>query len=136
MQQDTLNRNTILGVDYSPSRLWGVHVELPYFNRFHTTIAEGDTDISTSHSTGIGDARVTVRYQGFSSDLSWGVQAGLKLPTGKIDDEFISGPQTTQPLDRGLQTGTGTTDLIVGVYEFGNLGSRIGYFAQATLQQP
>ena len=29
IQQRTLNRNTVLGVDYSPSRTWSLRVELP-----------------------------------------------------------------------------------------------------------
>jgi hypothetical protein len=136
IQQRTLNRTTILGLDYSPSRVWGVHAELPYFDRFHTTLAEGETDLSTSHAKGIGDLRLTVRYQGFSPDLSWGVQFGLKLPTGSFDDAFIAGPTTGERVDRGLQAGSGTTDLIAGIYTFGNVTSQLGYFAQAMLQQP
>jgi len=135
IQQRTLNRNTVLGVDYSPSRAWALRVELPYFNRFHTTIVEGEDEISTSHSRHIGDVRVLARYQGFSPDLSWGIQFGLKLPTGKADDVFITGPEMGELVDRGLQTGTGTTDVIIGIYNFGNLGSRLGYFAQANYQR-
>lgn len=135
IQQRTLNRNTVLGVDYSPSRTWSLRVELPYFNRFHTTIAEDEEDISTSHSRHIGDVRVMARYQGFSPDLGWGIQFGLKVPTGRTDDVFIAGPEMGELVDRGLQTGTGTTDAIIGVYNFGNLGSRIGYFAQANFQK-
>lgn len=136
IQQRTLNRNTILGLDYSPSRSWGLHVELPYFDRFHTTIAAGDTEVSTSHSNGVGDLRLTARYQGFSADLSWGVQFGIKLPTGSFDDVFNAGPQRGERIDRGLQLGSGTTDIMVGIYTFGNLSSRWGYFAQALVQQP
>jgi hypothetical protein len=134
VQQDTLNRNTILGVDFSPSRSWGLHFGVPYFNRYHTTIGEGDSEISTSHTKGIGDVRITARYQGFSSDLSWGVQMGVKLPTGKTDEQFIAGPLTGEIIDRGLQHGTGTTDVLIGAYHFGNLSGHIGYFAQATIQ--
>lgn len=136
IQERTLNRNTLLGIDYSPSRVWGLHAELPYFDRFHTTFAEGDTELSTSHSEGIGDLRITARYQGFSADLSWGMQFGLKLPTGRFDDTFVAGPETAERIDRGLQLGSGTTDVIVGLYNFGNLGAHFGYFAQAMLQQP
>jgi len=136
VQQRTLNRNTIAALDYSPSRLWGMRVEVPYFNRFHTTIAEGDDEISTAHSSSVGDIRLTARYQGFSPDLSWGVQAGLKLPTGATDGQFKSGPQIGEQLDRGLQPGTGTTDVLFGVYNFGNLGAHVGYYAQALVQQP
>jgi hypothetical protein len=136
IQNTTINRNTTLGIDYAPSRNWGVNVLIPYFDRFHNTIAEGDTDLSYSRSNSIGDVRVTGRFQGFSPDLSFGVLFGLKFATGKTDVNFYAGPQAGQPLDRGLQPGTGTTDALLGVYDFGNWSESIGYFAQATLQQP
>ena len=136
IQQRTLNRNTTIGFDYSPSRLWGIRVEVPYFDRFHTTIPEDEVDIATSHSEGIGDVRLSARYQGFSPDLSWGVLFGVKLPTGATDVTFASGPSQGEPVDRGLQPGTGTTDVLLGVYNFGNLGSRFGYYTQMSLQQP
>ena len=98
--------------------------------------AVSDTEISTSHTKGIGDVRLVGRYQGFAPDHSIGVQAGLKFATGSIDNNFISGPQAGGPLDRGLQPGTGTTDLLVGAYTFGALSRDWDYFAQATLQQP
>lgn len=136
LQHTTINRNTTLGVDYAPSRDWGINVQLPYFERFHNTIAEGDTALSYSKSSSIGDARITGRFQGFSPDLSFGVLFGLKLATGRTDVDFYAGPQAGEPLDRGLQPGTGTTDALLGVYDFGNWSESVGYFAQATLQQP
>ena len=39
-----------------------------------------------------------------------------------------AGPQTGNPLDRGLQAGTGTTDLIAGVYHFGRLTGEVRLF--------
>jgi hypothetical protein len=136
IQQDTINRNTTLGLDWSPSRTLGVNLQLPYFDRSHATVAAGDTGISTSHSRGVGDARIVVRYQGFQQDLSVGVQVGLKLPTGRIDDTFSSGPQAGQPLDRGLELGTGSTDLLVGGYAVGAFGTDVYYFANLLWQQP
>ena len=136
IQQQTINRNYALGFDYSPNMDWGVNVQLPYFNRYHTTIAEGDTEISTSHTQSIGDVRVVGRYLGFTDDHSFGVQAGFKLATGSFDNNFISGPQEGEPLDRGLQPGTGTTDLLLGVFRFGPINQHLDYFAQALLQQP
>ena len=50
IQQQTINRNYALGIDYSPNEDWGVNLQLPYFDRYHTTIAPGDTEISTSHT--------------------------------------------------------------------------------------
>jgi len=135
IQQTTTNKNTTLGVDYGISRYWGVGVQLPYFDRLHTTITEGDTDISTSHTRSVGDVRVMARYQGFSEDVSYGVQFGLKLPTGRIDALFSDGPQVGESLDRGLQPGTGTTDLLIGAYNVGSLAPAFSYFAQVLLQQ-
>jgi len=80
--------------------------------------------------------RVVGRYQGFSPDHSFGMQLGVKLPTGGIHNTFIDGPQAGQPLDRGLQPGTGTTDLLVGAYKFGALNRDWDYFVQGLVQLP
>ncbi|HQR12117.1 MAG TPA: hypothetical protein PLW68_12395 [Casimicrobiaceae bacterium] len=136
IQQSTINRNYTLGFDYSPSLDWGVNVQLPFFNRSHATIAEGDTEVSTSHTQSIGDLRLVGRYLGFTADRDIGVQLGVKFPTGSFDNAFISGPQEGEPLDRGLQPGTGTTDLLLGAFTFGELAVGWDWFAQAMLQQP
>src|SRR5204863_7666412 len=136
IQDFTINRNTTLGIDYAFSRAWGLDVQLPYFDRDHATLAECDSALSYSHTRGIGDVRVTGRYQGFSGDASVGVLFGLKLPTGATDATFDAGPQQGEALDRGLQPGTGTVDALVGAYDFGNFGADWSYFARAQLQQP
>jgi len=136
VQLRTTNRNTLLSLDYGISRTWGVHLQLPYFNRSHDTIPEGETEISHSHSSSLGDVRFMVRYQGFSPDVGIGVEAGLKLPTGGTNVRFSSGPAQGELVDRGLQPGTGATDLLVGVHHFGTLGTHLGYSTQAVLQQP
>ena len=136
IQQTTINRNTALGVDYSPTVDWGVNLQLPYYDRYHTTIAEGDTAVSTSHTKSIGDVRLVGRYLGLADDHSVGIQFGVKLATGSFDNDFIAGPQQGERLDRGLQPGTGTTDLLVGAFTFGALSRDWDYFAQGMLQQP
>ena len=136
IQQSTTNHNITAGFDYSPSRDWGVNLQIPYFDRPHTTIVEGETEVATSHSRGIGDIRIVGRYQGFQPDLSIGVQFGLKLATGPFGDTFRSGPVAGQPLDRGLQLGTGTTDLLLGFYTVHELGGGFGYFGTLMWQQP
>ena len=136
IQQDTINRNWALGFDYSPNVNWGVNLQIPYFDRYHTTIAAGDTEISTSHTQSLGDIRLVGRYLGLTQDHSIGVQLGVKLPTGTYDNTFIAGPQAGQPLDRGLQPGTGTTDLLVGAFTFGAFSRDWDYFVQGMLQQP
>lgn len=136
IQKQTINRNTTLTVDYGFNPDWGMTVQLPYFNRSHATYAAGDTDLSTSQSSSIGDMRVMGRYQGFSPEHNWGIQFGAKLPTGPTNVNFNAGPQAGQPLDAGLQPGTGSTDLLLGVYRFGPINQSLDYFAQALLQVP
>ncbi len=136
IQQSTINRNLTFGLDYSPNRDWGVNVQVPVFDRPHTTVAPGDDEISRSRSRGIGDVRVIARYQGFSGDRSLGVQFGLKLPTGRTNFNFTDGPQAGSPLDRGLQPGTGTADVLLGAYHFGAFTEQLGYFANTIVQLP
>ena len=136
VQQYTINRNYTFALDYSPNKDWGINVALPYYNRSHATIAEGDTEVSTSHDKGIGDVRVVGRYTGLAEQRSVGFEFGLKLPTGEFNSKFRTGPQTGETLDRGLQLGTGTTDLLLGIYNFGSFAPDWGYFADALLTQP
>ncbi|NGY05386.1 transporter [Solimonas terrae] len=135
IQQGTLTRFYTLGLDYSIDHDWGLSVQLPTLQREHQTIDEGDTGITGSSTSGIGDLRVIGRYQGFFADHSWGLQFGLQLPTGKIDDRFDRGAEAGETLDRGLQNGTGTTDLIVGVYHYAALSRDWDRFEQLQLKQ-
>ena len=85
-----------------------------------------------SSASGLGDVRVIGRYFGFSEQKNFGIQFGVKLPTGQKNQVSSSGNHT--PVDPGLQLGTGTTDLILGAYRFDNLSANWDYFAQASLQ--
>jgi hypothetical protein len=137
IQQQTVNRNATLTLDYGFSNDWGVTVSLPWLERRHTTIAPGDTGISSSRSNDLGDLRVVGRYLGFSEAQDWGLQFGLKLPTGKSRRvEFDGGPQIGELIDRGLQPGTGSTDLLAGAFKFGAIGDDVDWFGQALLQVP
>lgn len=137
IQQHTVNRNATLTLDYGLSPDWGVTLTLPWLERRHTTIAPGDTEVSGSRSDSVGDARVLARYLGFSQAQDWGLQFGLKLPTGKSRSvDFDSGPQTGEMVDRGLQPGTGSTDLLAGAFKFGAVSETVDYFGQALLQLP
>jgi len=134
VQVGTVNRNLTLGLDWSPTADWGFSLALPWVHRTHETFAEGDTELSSSRHVGLADARLVGRYMGFWEDRSFGLQLGVKLPTGARDQSFHAGPQTGEPVDRGLQRGTGTTDLLLGLFKFGSLGGNLAYFAQAQLQ--
>lgn len=136
IQEKTLNRNLTATLDYSPNADWGVTLVVPVFNRYHATIMEGDSDPSFSQANGLGDIRLLGRFQGFTDDHSFGVQFGVKLATGGTRQNFNAGAGAGLPLDAGLQLGTGTTDLLLGCYAFGNLATDWGVFGQVLLQKP
>jgi hypothetical protein len=133
IQQGTLTRFYTLSADAAFNRDWGVNAQLPYLSRQHETLpldGGNTTAIDTSSHDGVGDLRIVGRYQGFFDSRRLGVQFGLKLPTGQTHEAFRSGPDAGARLDRGLQAGTGTTDLIVGVYDHGMLGNDWDRFEQ------
>lgn len=136
VQQRTLNRTTTLDLNYALNSTWAITASVPYHDRFHTTIAGGDTDISTSRASGPGDVRLLARYQDFSATQSHGFQFGLQLPTGRIDQNFADGPQAGEPLDRGLQLGSGTVDQLLGASWFTRPAENLGGFTTITLEQP
>jgi hypothetical protein len=135
IEQGTTNRYTTVGIDYSPNRDWGVNLQLPYVDRFHQTVAPGDTDTSESDTHEFGDVRLTGRYQGFSVAHNIGVTFGLKLPSGEYKQNFNRGVQAGNPLDRGLQAGTGSTDLLLGIFRADALNRDWDWFARAQYQR-
>ena len=137
IQQRTYSRSTWVGLDWKTGTPWSVSLQVPYIDRWHSTIAAGDTAISTSSASGVGDARVTARYQiRQGNESSWVFQFGLKLATGAFDQNFVTGPEAGNPLDRGLQLGTGTTDLLAGVGYYARPAINVGWFSQLQFQQP
>ncbi|HET8730145.1 MAG TPA: hypothetical protein VFM34_03455 [Moraxellaceae bacterium] len=128
---DTLNRNTLLGVDYGAGD-WGVSVTLPWVNREHRHIHHqaGTDELEQWDLEGAGDARVTGRRA--LGDSGWQVLGGLKLPTGDFDAVNAAG----EPAERALQAGSGTTDLILGTGWHRHLpGTTLSVFAQGMWQQ-
>jgi hypothetical protein len=136
IQEKTINRNLTATLDYSPNADWGVTLLVPVFNRYHATIMEGDTEPSFSQANGLGDIRLLGRFQGFTDDHAFGVQFGVKLPTGGTKQNFNAGAEAGMSVDAGLQLGTGTTDLLLGFYAFGSLGMDWGVFGQVLVQKP
>lgn len=130
IEEYTKQYYTTLSIDYKTETPFGFNVALPYVNRSHATIASGDTDLTYSHTNSIGDIRAVGRYQLDRVDGTWGVRFGLKLPTGSYTQSFSSGVGAGGILDRGLQPGTGTTDLILGLYRFVELNKYFDYFMQ------
>ncbi|MFI5355720.1 MAG: hypothetical protein ACHQ4G_00145 [Opitutales bacterium] len=137
IQQSTVNRIAWFQFDRVFTPAWALSVQVPFYDRDHATVAEGDTAVSTSRTRGFGDAKVIGRFQVRESLFSsWNLQLGLKLPSGRFDQNFATGPQAGTLLDRGLQLGTGTTDLIVGGGWYGRPQPALGVFAQVLADQP
>jgi hypothetical protein len=134
----TANRYFTAGIDYRWNANWGVNLQLPYIDRSHATNGMNfdGTDDGTSHTQSLGDVKLVATYLGLTDAHDIGVQFGVKLPTGSHTETFNGGVMAGDALDRGLQPGTGTTDLIVGVFKFGSLSQNWDYFAQATAQLP
>jgi hypothetical protein len=139
----TLNRNVFATLDYGISAALGVSVILPWVDREHEHIHNGEDgpEPESWNFSGLGDMRVVGRYQfaptttdpqatrvGFA-----GVTGGLKLPTGRTTVANGEG----EVAERTLQPGTGTTDALLGAYYREALGSvDASWFAQVNLQFP
>jgi len=146
VEKYTNNQYLTTTLDYNNGSTWGVSIAVPYINRSHSTFGVGGDGISAtspgasggydSNSSGIGDVRVIGRYYGFSEEKKFGIQFGLKLPTGntKQTAPTTDGSGVQADVDPGLQLGTGTTDAIIGVFYFDNLNQNWDFFVQAQFQ--
>lgn len=115
----------LVGGQYMFNSDWGVMAELPVTHRGFLT-ADSGTPEEFDH-TALGDVRLMVSYSGFSPDMSTGVTLGVKLPTG----------DSTYPhFDPDVEIGSGSTDILIGAYHSGALGSdgNYSYYAQAMWQ--
>ena len=145
VEKYTKNNYFTLGIDYVITHEWGVNVQVPFIDRSHETLGTNSNGIIggpgggqyTSHTDSFGDIKVIGRYQGFTPQHNVGILFGLKLPTGNYTATGTSTDPTTPgpvPIDRGLQPGTGTTDVIVGAYYNDILSENFGYFTTAFFQ--
>ena len=100
-----------LGAQYRFNRDWGVMLEVPYWFRYFKTTGDNGNIEGFNHSN-FGDVRIEGMYTGFSEDMSSGVLAGVKVP---------SGDWTYRHFDRDTEIGTGSTDLLLGAFHLGKL---------------
>ncbi len=137
IEKYTYNHYVTASLDRQFSTDWGLNLQVPFVYRPHATTDEGDTDLSYSHTGGLGDVRITGRWQGFKTPGSInGIQFGLQLPTGRIHETFDRGPNDGEEADRGIQPGFGVTQLILGYYRYGKLATDFDYILQAQGQLP
>ncbi len=136
----TINRNWIAAMDYTFDKDWGMSATLPLSDRDHTHIHNhrGQKLVETWDLTAVGDMRVVVRRQCQAEHRdalrhdSYGVNFGLKLPTGDTGQRNGAGALA----ERTLQPGTGTTDLVIGGFFRSAYGSGSSWFADAQVQTP
>jgi hypothetical protein len=137
----TVNRNYIGTLDYSFDDAWAVAVTAPFSERTHTHLHNhrGARIVEQWDFTRIGDVRVLGRHQWRSEHAErmtldfYGVNFGVKLPTGERDVRNAAGDRA----ERTLQPGTGTTDLILGGFYSRVLpASGMSWFVQGLWQKP
>lgn len=127
----TINRNWLATVDHGLNDRWSLSFAMPLIDRSHEHIHNhhGAQLGESWNFTELGDARVLARYR--ATPISPGLTFGLKLPTGAYDVANDDGDVA----ERSLQPGTGTTDLIVGVFADGSWPEhKLSWFTQAAVQ--
>jgi hypothetical protein len=152
IERYTRNQYTTLSLDYTSHSNLGVTLIVPYINRVHETW--GDAGISPpaqpgygayhSDMSNLGDVKLIGYMHPLADNHNFGVMLGLKLPTGShsemgtrlpgSSDSGVNVPGSAILADAGLQPGTGTTDLILGVFYHDALNRDWDYFSQAVYQ--
>ena len=116
------------GVQYMFNRDWGAMLEVPYWVRQYKGAYEGNNaDINWYQNNSIGDIRIQGMYTGLSEDMSTGLLMGVKVPSG--DWHY-------PPYDRDTQIGTGSTDLLMGVYHLGTIPKQLGTLPLTFKERP
>jgi hypothetical protein len=130
----TINRNLIGTYDYTFDANWGMSFAVPVVSRSHQHIHNhhGAVLYEAWSFTRLGDVRVTGRYRFVpeTPGSSFGLQFGVKLPTGEFNVENAQGDTA----ERSLQPGTGTTDGLLGAFYHGMLGVSATWFAETGVQ--
>jgi hypothetical protein len=114
-----------LGMQYMVNRDWGFMASSQVWDRYREGIDDDGNAFTIRHQA-FGDTRIMGLYTGLSEDMSTAVSAGLKLPTGPINQSL---------LDRDTQIGTGTTDALLSAYQMGQEDGW-GWFVQGSLSYP
>jgi len=148
IEKYTANNYVTLTGDYTFSSSWKVEAQVPWIMRKHSTLGT-ESDGATagagggqydSNTSSLGDMKLLGRFQGFNEQHNWGLIGGVKLPTGshtltgRSTDSTVSGDDLNPKIDRGLQPGTGTADLIVGIYYADALNKDWDYYTQDLYQ--
>jgi len=154
VERGTINRYYTAGVTYSPNLNWSGILLVPYIDRTHETYGSAMSDqlapdnTSGAHSAGLGDIKLIGSYQGILPTHNFGLQLGVKLPTGRYGGQnvtsgstvghdpvfFYNGPNAGSALDTSLNPGTGSTDLIIGAYYYQAVSQNFNAFINTQVQ--
>jgi hypothetical protein len=145
VERYTKNNYLTLGFDYSINADWGVNIQALYIDRSHSTLGIASDGVTPgpdgeqydSKTSSFGDVRVIGRYQGFTPQHNFGILFGAKLPTGSHTDTGTSTDPANPgqiPIDRGLQPGSGTTNVILGAFYADTLNKNWDYFVQGLFE--
>ena len=128
------------GFQYFFNEKWGASVVVPSANRIVRAQSEDGMEVQqggeaaapktfTKQWWGMGDIRLNGYYTGFAPDMSTGVNFGVKIPSGLWNEPDI---------DRDNQIGTGSTDILFGVFHRHHITSDElwNWFVDAQLDAP
>jgi hypothetical protein len=122
VEQRTLTQTQMATLRYDAGSVqWGL--QLPYRERQHSALEDGEQ--VALHTRALGDARLWAS-KAIAPEMN--LQMGVKLPTGAHDATNSNGERA----DRGLQPGSGTTDLFAA---FQWTGMRGGAWATSAYAQ-
>lgn len=140
----TVNKITTIGIDYTFDEHWGMALNAPFVSREHNhnlgpytgSTSAGSETFSTN---AMGDSKVIARYRWTLNEAnhsSIGIKLGMKLNTGRQDALIVDNLGASKlPTEVTLQTGSGSTDYIVGAFwQQADPASSLSWFAQALSQ--
>ena len=117
----------VIGGQVMINQDWSLMGELPVTNRAFRTTDPGSP--TTFNAASLGDIRLMAVYTGLAKDMSTGLIAGVRLPTGNF---------RSPGFDRDVEIGSGSTDVLLGAYHSGMIGGNENwtYLVQAMADVP
>jgi len=142
-QRIDMHNNVINNVetqDFTFTRLlndrWAVAVDLPFVINSRSQLASGTTTRYATHSSGIGDIRITGYYwllnpaKIHNFNIQMGL--GLKFATGAYNyqDYFLQGNGThvLGPVDQSIQPGDGGSGISLEMNTYYNITHKFGFY--------
>lgn len=132
----------IAGFQYFWNEKWGFQVLVPSANTLYRYAQHNEGHGEEEHGGGheeeqvvtkqwwaMGDIRLNALWTGLSKDQSTGINLGVKLPSGNWTEPNV---------ERSVQVGTGSTDILFGFYHRHRITSdaRWNWYSQAQLDAP